>query len=102
MDVLYRAATRQAIDAPRTWALGNATINRLLWTPEGFTLVGWSDTQHLEGEALDDNRFADTPPARGPGARLAPVHETQLPAANDACAAQDAVRVATSHTLPSP
>ena len=102
MDVLYRAATRQAIDAPRTWALGNATINRLLWTPEGFTLVGWSDTQHLEGEALDDNRFADIPPARGPGARLAPVHETQLPAANDACAAQDAVRVATLHTLPSP
>ena len=57
MDVLYRAATRLDIQAPRTWALGNAAINRLLWTPEGFTLVGWADTQHLNDEALDDNRF---------------------------------------------
>ena len=48
MDVLYRAATRLDIQAPRTWALGNAAINRLLWTPDGFTLVGWADTQHLQ------------------------------------------------------
>jgi probable phosphoglycerate mutase len=54
MDVLYRAATRVHIQAPRTWALGNAAINRLLWTPQGFTLVGWADTQHLDGDALDD------------------------------------------------
>lgn len=54
MDVLYRAATRLEIQAPRTWALGNAAINRLLWTPEGFTLVGWADTRHLEGSALDE------------------------------------------------
>ena len=59
MDVLYRAATRLDIQAPRTWALGNAAINRLLWTPEGFTLVGWADTQHLDDEVLDDNQFAD-------------------------------------------
>lgn len=57
MDVLYRAATRLDIQAPRTWALGNAAINRLLWSPEGFTLVGWADTQHLDDEALDDSRF---------------------------------------------
>ena len=62
MDVLYRAATRLDIQAPRTWALGNAAINRLLWTSEGFTLVGWADTQHLDDEALDDNRFAGTRP----------------------------------------
>jgi probable phosphoglycerate mutase len=54
MDVLYRAATRLDIQAPRTWALGNAAINRLLWTPEGFTLVGWADTQHLEDSTLDE------------------------------------------------
>ena len=53
MDVLYRAAARLDIQAARTWALGNAAINRLLWTPGGFTLVGWSDTQHLD-ETLDD------------------------------------------------
>ena len=54
MDVLYRAATRLEIQAPRTWDLGNAAINRLLWTPEGFTLVGWADTQHLTGDVLDE------------------------------------------------
>ena len=54
MDVLYRAATRLDIQAPRTWALGNAAINRLLWTPEGFALVGWADTQHLDDASLDE------------------------------------------------
>jgi probable phosphoglycerate mutase len=51
LDVLYRAATRLELQAPRTWALGNAAINRLLWTPDGFSLVGWADTHHLEREA---------------------------------------------------
>ncbi|MBC7609780.1 MAG: histidine phosphatase family protein [Polaromonas sp.] len=54
MDVLYRAATRLDIQAPRSWALGNAAINRLLWTPEGFTLVGWADTNHLDDDVLDE------------------------------------------------
>jgi probable phosphoglycerate mutase len=54
MDVLYRAATRLDIQAPRSWTLGNAAINRLLWTPEGFTLVGWADTQHLDSDVLDE------------------------------------------------
>jgi probable phosphoglycerate mutase len=53
MDMLYRAATRQGLEAARTWRLGNAAINRLLWTPEGFSLVGWDDTAHL----------TDAPPA---------------------------------------
>jgi len=54
MDVLYRAATGQELQAPRTWHLGNAAINRLLWTPQGFTLVGWGDTGHLEQGSLDE------------------------------------------------
>ena len=54
MDVLYRAATRQELQAPRTWHLGNAAINRLLWTPEGFTLVGWGDVGHLDQDTLDE------------------------------------------------
>ena len=54
MDVLYRAATRQDLQAPRTWQLGNAAINRLLWTPEGLSLVGWADEQHLDS-ALDES-----------------------------------------------
>lgn len=54
MDVLHRAATRQALQAPRTWRLGNAAINRLLWTPDGFTLVGWGDDSHLAADTLDE------------------------------------------------
>lgn len=54
MDVLYRAATGQELQAPRTWHLGNAAINRLLWTPQGFTLVGWGDTGHLDAGSLDE------------------------------------------------
>lgn len=58
LDVLYRAATRQGLQAPRTWNLGNATINRLLWTAQALTLVGWGDAQHLENEALLDESSA--------------------------------------------
>ncbi|WP_310347711.1 histidine phosphatase family protein [Pelomonas aquatica] len=54
LDCLYRAATRVALEAPRSWQLGNATINRLLATTEGFTLVGWNDDRHLAGLTADD------------------------------------------------
>ena len=51
LDVLYRLATGQDIQAPRTWTLDNAGINRLLWTPEGLSLVGWADIGHLQDDA---------------------------------------------------
>ena len=55
MDVLYRLATRLDLQAPRTWQLTNAAINRLLWTEgNGLTLVGWADTQHLENASRDE------------------------------------------------
>ncbi|WP_367269799.1 histidine phosphatase family protein [Roseateles sp.] len=54
LDCLYRAATRIALDAPRSWQLGNATINRLLATPGGFTLIGWNDDRHLAGLSVSD------------------------------------------------
>jgi probable phosphoglycerate mutase len=54
LDTLYRIATGQEVNSPRTWELPNGAINRLLWTPQGFTLVGWSDTQHLDQPAGDD------------------------------------------------
>ena len=54
MDALYRAATGQEVQAPRSWKLGNATINRLLWTPAGLSLVGWADTRHLEDASRDE------------------------------------------------
>lgn len=51
MDVLYRAATGQDLQAPRTWTLDNAAINRLLCTEAGLGLVGWADTTHLQDGA---------------------------------------------------
>ena len=54
LDVIYRLATGQEIQAPRTWQLANAAINRLLWTPQGLSLVGWADTQHLDNAARDE------------------------------------------------
>jgi probable phosphoglycerate mutase len=54
LDQLYRAATGQDLQAPRSWDLNNAAINRLLWTPQGLSLVGWADTLHLDKTALDE------------------------------------------------
>ena len=47
LDCLYRAAAGIDLAAPRTWQLGNARINRLLYTGEGFVVVGWNDDAHL-------------------------------------------------------
>ncbi|AVO41527.1 histidine phosphatase family protein [Simplicispira suum] len=55
LDVLYRLSTGQALQAPRTWQLTNTAINRLLWTPEALTLVGWGDTQHLDRASRDES-----------------------------------------------
>ena len=54
MDMLYRLATQQTVSATRTWDLGNAAINRLLWTPDALTLVGWADVRHLDAAGLDE------------------------------------------------
>ena len=54
LDILYRAATQQSLQAPRSWTMGNAAINRLLWTPQSLTLVGWGDDAHLHGPVLDE------------------------------------------------
>jgi 2,3-bisphosphoglycerate-dependent phosphoglycerate mutase len=55
MDTIYRLSTKQEIQTPRTWYLGNAAINRLLWTPEnGLSLVGWGDVAHLH-DSLDES-----------------------------------------------
>lgn len=56
LDCLYRVAAGIELSAPRTWHLGNAAINRLLHTGEGFTLVGWNDSQHLEAGFLEEER----------------------------------------------
>lgn len=51
LDCLYRAAVGIDLQAARSWQLGNATINRLLWHGSGFVLVGWNDSAHLDSLA---------------------------------------------------
>jgi len=61
LDILYRAATRLELQAPRSWELPNTAVNRLLWSPEGLSLVGWADTSHLQdadGAATLDEKTA--------------------------------------------
>ncbi|MBL8328256.1 MAG: histidine phosphatase family protein [Rubrivivax sp.] len=49
LDALYRAACRTGMQAPRTWELANAAVNRLLLADEGLMMIGWNDCSHLEG-----------------------------------------------------
>jgi probable phosphoglycerate mutase len=68
LDCLYRAATHVGMSSPRTWQIANASINRLIHSPEGFSLVGWADTAHLDEEGLDessDGQRAPTPKPAG-------------------------------------
>lgn len=53
LDCLYRAAARVALDAPRTWTLDNASINRLLHGDQGLMLIGWGDVAHLDAPGID-------------------------------------------------
>lgn len=47
LDCLHRAALGLDLQAVRTWELGNAGINRLLFSGGACTIVGWADTTHL-------------------------------------------------------
>lgn len=56
LDCFYRAANGVALDAPRTWHINNATINRLLYNPEGLRMMVWGDGRHLDDStALDES-----------------------------------------------
>ncbi len=59
LDCLYRAALGIDLAAPRSWPVANATVNRLLWTPQGLTMVGWNDASHLQAGANDQPPPAD-------------------------------------------
>jgi probable phosphoglycerate mutase len=65
LDCFYRAANRVPLEAPRTWHINNACINRLLYSPEGFSMLAWGDSRHLDdAPALDestDGNVATTP-----------------------------------------
>ncbi len=53
LDVVYRAATGRAIDAPRDFTLGNAALNWLDYRAGNWHLVAWADSSHLQA-TLDE------------------------------------------------
>lgn len=65
LDCFYRAANGIELTAPRSWTIGNATINRLLYSPDGLTMVGWADDGHLaaHGGVLDESSDGALAPA---------------------------------------
>lgn len=65
LDCFYRAANGIELTAPRSWTIGNATINRLLYSPDGLTMIGWADDGHLvaHGGALDESSDGALAPA---------------------------------------
>ncbi len=53
LDVVYRAATGRALDAPRDFSLPNAAFNWLELGDGGWRLISWADCAHLQ-QALDE------------------------------------------------
>jgi probable phosphoglycerate mutase len=70
LDCLYRVANGVPLEAPRTWHINNASVNRLLYSPEGLRMLAWGDTRHLDdlmdgaGPALDETSDGATGPVR--------------------------------------
>lgn len=64
LDCFYRAANGVDLSVPRSWTIGNATINRLLYSPDGLTMIGWADDGHLQAErGLDESSDGVVAPA---------------------------------------
>lgn len=53
LDCAYRIGAGLALDAPRDYELLNASLNRITFDGERFSLIDWGDVAHLD-EALDD------------------------------------------------
>ena len=52
LDILYRLSTGLALEAPRTWPISNAVVNRLRYDhnalPPGLRLESWAEASHLD------------------------------------------------------
>ena len=73
LDCIYRAAVHAELQAPRTWQLNNAVINRLLWTEEGPSGMRtcWSKAPPVQGQPSsggDGGRTCGAVPHVGGGA----------------------------------
>ena len=53
LDIVHRAATGRALDAPRDFSLPNAAFNWVEHRDNGWRLISWADCNHLQ-RALDE------------------------------------------------
>ncbi len=54
LDMMYRIATDQALDAERIAAVPNASLNWISHDGQSWKLDRWADTSHLDSLALDN------------------------------------------------
>ena len=54
LDMMYRLASNQALDAEKAVAVPNASLNWISHDGDGWKVNAWADTSHLEDLALDN------------------------------------------------
>ena len=54
LSALYRHANGMPLNAPRSYSLNNASINRFVYTRKRWMIQLWGDVSHLSGEILSD------------------------------------------------
>lgn len=54
LDMMYRMASNQALDAEKAVTVPNASLNWISWNGSNWKVEGWADTSHLDGLALDN------------------------------------------------
>ena len=48
LDIAYRVATGRPLGSPRDFTLNNASINWLAHSAQGWQMLGWAQTAHLQ------------------------------------------------------
>lgn len=54
LDMMYRMASNQALDAQRVIAVPNASLNWISYDGSTWKVDHWADTSHLDGLSLDN------------------------------------------------
>ena len=54
LDMMYRIASNQALDAEKVVAVPNASLNWITYDGLSWTVENWADTSHLDNLALDN------------------------------------------------
>ena len=54
LDMMYRIATKQALDQARAAIVPNTSLNWIAFDGETWSVERWADTDHLSTLALDN------------------------------------------------